>query len=128
MTAHVVYNALDAARPATQSPRVIAEVIRGEIGFAGVLASDDLSMAALAGGLGERAARALAAGCDVALHCSGVLAEMVEIADAVGPLSAAAEARLRRAAGMAPAATEIDPAALAERLELLLSTPCEAHG
>ncbi len=128
MTAHVVYNALDAGRHETQSPLVIAEVIRGEIGFTGVLASDDLSMAALAGSLAERARGALAAGCDLALHCSGVLAEMVEIADAVGALSAAAEARLRRAAGMARAATEIDPAALAERLEVLLSTPLEAHG
>ncbi|MCZ6523195.1 MAG: beta-N-acetylhexosaminidase [Alphaproteobacteria bacterium] len=128
MTAHVVYSALDAARPATQSPRVINEVIRGEIGFAGVLASDDLSMAALTGSLAERARGALAAGCDLALHCSGELAEMVAIADAVGPLSAAAQERRRRAAGAVRAATEIDPAALAERLGRLLSRPLEAHG
>src|SRR5260221_8666174 len=76
MTAHIVYTAIDAVRPATLSPVVIAEVIRGAIGFDGVLVSDDLSMQALGGGLGERASGALAAGCDVVLHCNGRLDEM----------------------------------------------------
>src|SRR3546814_6927742 len=76
MTAQVVYAALDAERPATTSPRVIEEVIRGQIGFDGVLLSDDLSMEALKGSLGERAGAALAAGCDVALHCNGKPEEM----------------------------------------------------
>jgi len=104
MTAHIVYAAIDAARPATLSPVVIAEAIRGAIGFDGVLVSDDLSMAALGGSLGERASGALAAGCDVALHCNGRLDEMRAVADAVGALTptgfrrvAAGEARRRRA-------------------------------
>jgi beta-N-acetylhexosaminidase len=127
MTAHVVYSAIDPEWPATQSPRVIAEVIRGEIGFDGVLVSDDLSMEALSGGLGERAARALAAGCDLALHCSGDLAEMATVAAAVGPLSVAAQERLGRAARAVRPAEAIDPAALAGRLDFLLSTPLEAQ-
>ncbi len=75
MTAHVVYAAVDPDRPATHSPRVIAELIRDGIGFSGILLSDDLGMNALSGGHAERAARAIAAGCDLALHCSGCLEE-----------------------------------------------------
>jgi beta-N-acetylhexosaminidase len=117
MTAHIVYSAIDATRPATLSPVVIGEVIRGTIGFAGVLVSDDLSMQALGGSLGERAAGALAAGCDVVLHCSGLLDEMRAVAQSVGKLSPAAldrvavgEARRRQSA--AP----LDRAALEARL------------
>ncbi|MFI4951328.1 MAG: glycoside hydrolase family 3 N-terminal domain-containing protein, partial [Caulobacterales bacterium] len=69
------------------------EIIRGHIGFDGLLLSDDLSMQALGGSLGERASRALAAGCDVALHCNGDMAEMADIACRTGPLSAAAGRR-----------------------------------
>ena len=76
MTAHVVYAAFDAERPATLSPRVIDEVIRGGIGFDGMLLTDDLSMRALGGSFAERAEAALAAGCDVVLHCNGDMAEM----------------------------------------------------
>ncbi len=94
MTAHVVFTALDAARPATVSKVVISEVIRGEIGFDGLLMSDDLNMRALRGSLGERAGAALDAGCDVVLHCSGDMAEMREVAAACPPLSGHA---LRRA-------------------------------
>lgn len=94
MTAHIVYSAIDAARPATLSPIVIAEVIRGEIGFAGVLVSDDLSMQALGGDIGERADGALAAGCDLVLHCNGRLDEMGAVAEAVGALSAVAADRV----------------------------------
>src|SRR3546814_7473156 len=83
MTAHVVYAALDAERPATTSPRVIEEVIRGQIGFDGVLLSDDLTMEALKGSLGERAGAALAAGCDVALHCNGKPEEREQVGAAV---------------------------------------------
>ncbi|HEX6442213.1 MAG TPA: glycoside hydrolase family 3 N-terminal domain-containing protein, partial [Stellaceae bacterium] len=97
MTAHIVYPAIDDAAPATLSQRVIGEAVRGEIGFDGVLITDDISMGALAGSLGERSRRALEAGCDLALHCSGVLAEMVEVAEAAPPLTAAAQARLARA-------------------------------
>jgi beta-N-acetylhexosaminidase len=94
MTAHVVYEAIDRVQPATLSPRLIAGTIRASIGFDGLLLSDDLSMKALEGGLGVRAARALAAGCDVALHCNGRIDEMVEIAAAAAPLTPAAVRRL----------------------------------
>lgn len=97
MTAHIVYSVYDEARPATQSPTVITEVIRGQIGFDGLLLSDDLGMKALDGGFEDRARRSLAAGCDVALHCSGDLDEMAAVAGGVGPMSAKAMARLRRA-------------------------------
>ncbi len=100
MTAHVVYTAFDPDAPATLSSSVIGGAIRGTIGFDGVLISDDLSMGALSGPLGARAAAALAAGCDLALHCSGRLAEMEEIAAATGPLAAATAARLARGEAM----------------------------
>ncbi|PSC02768.1 beta-N-acetylhexosaminidase [Alsobacter soli] len=94
MTAHVVYAAIDPSAPATTSPKVFAEVIRGVIGFDGLVMSDDISMKALTGSLGERATAALRAGCDVALYCHGVMAEMEEVAAAVHDLSGDA---LRRA-------------------------------
>ena len=87
MTAHVLYQALDPDRAATISPKIVQEVIRGHIGFDGLLMTDDLSMKALAGSLRERAERALSAGCDVVLHCNGDLAEMTEIAAACPLLS-----------------------------------------
>ncbi len=96
MTAHVVFTAIDPDEPATLSPRVVTEVIRGAIGFDGVLISDDLSMGALGGGLGDRAAKAIAAGCDVALHCNGEPAEMEAVAESTAPLSEAAAKRIAR--------------------------------
>jgi beta-N-acetylhexosaminidase len=97
MTAHVVYTAWDAERPASLSPRVIHDIIRGRIGFDGWLMSDDLGMEALAGDFGSRAAGVVAAGCDVALHCSGKMEEMIAVADAVPPMTAEGDARLARA-------------------------------
>jgi beta-N-acetylhexosaminidase len=97
MTAHVVYTAWDADRPASLSPTVIGDIIRGRIGFDGFLMSDDLGMEALQGDFGSRAAGVVAAGCDVALHCSGKMEEMVAVAGGVPPLSAEAETRLSRA-------------------------------
>ena len=97
MTAHIVYTAIDADAPATFSEAVIDGVIRGHIGFDGVLISDDISMGALNGSLGERTRRALDAGCDLALHCNGVLAEMEEVIEAAATVSAAAQTRLARA-------------------------------
>jgi beta-N-acetylhexosaminidase len=94
MTAHVLYAALDPDYPATVSARLVTEVIRANIGFDGVLLSDDLSMAALPGSVGERAGRALAAGCDLVLHCNGDRAEMSEVARSSAPLSPAALRRL----------------------------------
>jgi beta-N-acetylhexosaminidase len=115
MTAHVVYTAWDTERCASLSPIVIGQVIRGEIGFDGLLMSDDLGMQALQGSFGERAAGVLAAGCDIALHCSGDMAEMAAVAAAVGTIDPLARARLDRAmATVGPAAP--DPARLADLL------------
>jgi beta-N-acetylhexosaminidase len=96
MTAHIVYPAIDAAAPATFSRPVIDSAIRGDIGFDGVLISDDISMGALDGTLAERTRRALAAGCDLVLHCSGAIAEMAEIVTAAAPISLATRVRLAR--------------------------------
>ena len=96
MTAHIVYAAIDDTAPATQSREVIDGVIRGEIGFGGVLLSDDISMSALEGGFAERTRRALAAGCDLVLHCNGAMAEMGEIAEAAPPISLATRVRIDR--------------------------------
>jgi len=107
MTAHVVYESIDANRPATTSARVVQTIIRGEIGFNGLLVSDDLSMAALEGPLGARAKAALFAGCDIALHCNGKMDEMKAVAAQVKPLAGvslhraeAALAHLRAPSGL----------------------------
>lgn len=121
MTAHVLYAALDAERPATTSPRVIADVIRGEIGFDGVLVSDDLGMKALGGPLGARAGDALAAGCDLALHCSGAMDEMQAVMAGLPAMTAACEKRLARGRERLRTPPEpIEAADLAMRLEALL--------
>ncbi|MBV9524043.1 MAG: beta-N-acetylhexosaminidase [Alphaproteobacteria bacterium] len=121
MTAHIVYAAIDAERPATLSRRLVGEVIRGSIGFDGVLVSDDLSMQALGGGFADRAAGALGAGCDLVLHCNGKMDEMVEIAGAVGRLSASAQRRLRK--GDAQRRIEpVDEAALLARFHALFGS------
>jgi beta-N-acetylhexosaminidase len=96
MTAHVVYPALDPERPATLSP-VVVGLMRREIGFDGLLMTDDLSMRALSGPFGARAERALAAGCDVVLHCNGDVGEMAAVAGAVPELAGKAAARAGRA-------------------------------
>ncbi|MES2146873.1 MAG: beta-N-acetylhexosaminidase, partial [Pseudomonadota bacterium] len=97
MTAHVVYTAWDDERPASLSPTVIHDIIRKRIGFNGWLMSDDLGMEALQGDFGERAAGVVAAGCDVALHCSGTMAEMVAVAQAIPAMTAGGLERLERA-------------------------------
>lgn len=83
MSAHIVFESVDPDRPATLSPKVIQQVIRHEIGFEGLLMTDDLSMKALSGGFSERADAALRAGCDLLLHCNGDMSEMKAIAEAV---------------------------------------------
>jgi beta-N-acetylhexosaminidase len=93
MTGHLLFEAIDREAAITVSARAVKEVIRGHIGFDGLLLSDDLSMQALGGALGERASRALAAGCDMALHCNGRMDEMVDIAARTGPMSGAAGRR-----------------------------------
>lgn len=97
MTAHVVYPAWDPEQCASLSAGIIGDIIRGRIGFDGLLMSDDLGMHALTGDFGSRAASVLAAGCDIALHCSGDMAEMEAIAGAVGAIGDPAQARLDRA-------------------------------
>ena len=81
MTSHIVYEAYDRDRPSTMSPTIIEDVIRGNIGFDGLLMSDDLDMNALSGDVSDRAANCVAAGCDLALNCWGRYDEMVAIAD-----------------------------------------------
>jgi beta-N-acetylhexosaminidase len=120
MTAHVLYPALDAARPATLSPTIISAVIRDAIGFAGALLSDDLSMGALSGSLGERTAAARAAGCDIALHCNGKIAEMTEVLDAAGFLDGASAARAAAALAGAPPPQAFDGPSGEARLAGLL--------
>lgn len=100
MVAHVVYEAWDRDRPASQSPFVISEIIRKRIGFDGFLMSDDSCMGALTGTPGERAAACVAAGCDVALPCDGVLENNMDVANSVPMLSPEAENRLSRAMAM----------------------------
>jgi len=105
MTAHVVYEAWDPDLPASMSPTVIGDIIRGRIGFDGFLMSDDIGMEALHGDFGSRAAGVVAAGNDAALHCSGKMEEMVAVAAAVPALSAEGEARLSRAMAL----TRLEP-------------------
>jgi len=104
MTAHVVYEALDPLHPATQSRIVIEDVVRGEIGFGGLLMTDDLSMQALDGRFFERSARAFAAGVDLALHCNGDLAEAGAVAQAAPILAGDPLARVERARAQVAAA------------------------
>lgn len=104
MTAHILYTALDEARCATLSPSVIAEVIRGEIGFDGFLLSDDLGMKALAGTLPGLTGAALQAGCDAVLHCSGVFGESLAVLEACPVLTEAAMARYAASRGQKKAA------------------------
>lgn len=97
MTAHIVYEAIDPDQPATLSEKVISDVIRGHIGFDGLLMTDDLSMKALTGNYTARAENSLKAGCDLVLHCNGQMAEMVAVAIGAAPLSDAASRRSERA-------------------------------
>ena len=103
MTAHLVFAALDPGRPATQSP-VLIDLIRKEIGFQGLLMTDDLNMQALDGTLAQRTARSIAAGCDIALHCKGDLAEMQEVAAAAGEMTPEAAFRARAVIAARPSA------------------------
>lgn len=107
MTAHVVYTAIDRRRPATTSKKAIKQVIRGSLGFDGLLMSDDLSMKALSGDFKQRAKDSLAAGCDVVLHCNGDMAEMKAVMSGVGKLSK--EGRRRAQAVMGRLVKVVEP-------------------
>lgn len=108
MTAHIVYTAWDDARPASLSPRVIGDIIRGEIGFDGLLMSDDLDMKALNGAADDLAAEVVAAGCDLALNCWGRLEEMAAIAARLPEMSDVSRARLDRAMATISAGPDAD--------------------
>lgn len=97
MTAHVIFTAIDPHNPATTSPTLIRDIIRGQMGFDGLLMSDDLSMKALSGDFAQRRAQSLAAGCDVVLHCNGVMEEMVAIAEGCPDMTVEAQRRFAAA-------------------------------
>ena len=120
MTAHVVYDSIDPQRPATTSPKVVRDVIRGEIGFDGLLMSDDLSMKALEGPLKVRAKAALFAGCDVVLHCNGDMNEMKDVALEAKQLEGASLRRANHAQSLLVTPAGFDPAVAQARLESLL--------
>lgn len=122
MTGHLVFPVWDAENPATLSPTIIAEVIRGHIGFDGLLLTDDIDMEALGGPVPQRAARAQAAGCDIVLNCWAKMDDMVGICEALAPMSDATAARLERAlasTGVAPALAEAHGELIAKRDALL---------
>ena len=121
MTAHVVYDSIDPQRPATTSPKVIRDVIRGEIGFDGLLMSDDLSMKALDGPLEVRTRAALFAGCDVVLHCNGDMEEMKLVASEVKILDGVPLKRAEAALAHLVKPDPFDPAAAEVRLTQLLA-------
>lgn len=120
MTAHVRFTAIDPERPATTSKAVIGDVIRGTIGFQGLLFTDDLSMEALRGSLGERAADARDAGCDILLHCNGKLDEAEAVAAAARPFGGLAEARANAALGRVGPPQPFDAGQARARLAELL--------
>jgi len=108
MTAHVVFSAIDPVAPATTSVTMVREVIRGFIGFRGLLMSDDVSMKALSGTIAERSRAAFAAGCDVVLHCNGDLNEMSAVASQAPELKGEAAKRAEAALAQRKAPEEFD--------------------
>jgi beta-N-acetylhexosaminidase len=120
MTAHVVFSALDPAHPATTSATIIEQVIRGVIGFQGLLMSDDVSMNALAGSIAERTRAIVTAGCDMVLHCNGKLDEMREVARETPELSGKALDRARRALASRKAPQAFDRLAARAELDALM--------
>jgi beta-N-acetylhexosaminidase len=123
MTAHVVFTALDPIAPATTSAVIVHEVIRGSIGFQGLLMSDDVSMGALSGPLGERTRAMLAAGCDVALHCNGNMDEMLQVAAAAPLLAGEARRRAEAALACRKPAAPVDLVAKRAEFAALMEPP-----
>jgi len=120
MTAHVVFSAIDPVHPATTSATIIREVIRGVIGFQGLLMSDDVSMNALSGSVAERTRAITAAGCDIVLHCNGKLTEMREVAAEAPELSGMAWQRAHQALASRRAPQPIDRRAARAELEVMM--------
>lgn len=122
MTAHIIFGAIDPNLPGTTSPRVISEIIRGKIGFKGLVMSDDLNMHALKGSIAQRTKACLTAGCDIALQCSGELDDMKDASTAISPLSGPALDRSKAAEAQAfSSALEFNPADATKELNELLS-------
>lgn len=121
MTAHVVFRDIDPAAPASTSAIVTREIIRGEIGFDGLLMSDDLTMKALSGPMRQRAEAVIAAGSDLALHCTGDLAEMTAAAEGAGPLEGRARERFDAAIKITKASRPFDTAAAEAQLARILA-------
>jgi beta-N-acetylhexosaminidase len=128
MTAHVVFSALDPAQPATTSATIIGDVIRGVIGFQGLLMSDDVSMNALAGSIAERTRALLAAGCEVVLHCNGKLDEMGEVARETPELSGKALQRAERALASRKVPLAFDRSGARKELDALVDRARTAAG
>ena len=121
MTAHVVFTAVDPVAPATTSANIVKHVIRDSIGFTGLLMSDDISMNALSGSLSERTRAAIAAACDIVLHCNGELSEMVEVAAEAPALAGDAARRAEAALAARKPAASLDIAASRAELAKLMN-------
>ncbi|MEL6608188.1 MAG: glycoside hydrolase family 3 N-terminal domain-containing protein [Pseudomonadota bacterium] len=121
MTAHLIFEAFDPDLPATTS-QVMHGVLRDEIGFGGLLMTDDLSMEALSGSVADRSRASLDAGCDVILHCNGILTEMEAVATEAGKLSALAQTRAEAALARRQTPDDVDMAALAAEFDALLAS------
>jgi beta-N-acetylhexosaminidase len=121
MSAHVVYTAIDPWAPGTQSTIVVEDIIRGLIGFDGLLMTDDLSMKALSGNFRERAERAIGAGCDMVLHCNGDLAEAVPVAEGAPVLSGKALERAETALACVRSVASFDVAASLAEFETAMA-------
>jgi beta-N-acetylhexosaminidase len=119
MTSHIIFEAWDKERPATLSPIVIEDVIRRRIGFDGLLMTDDIDMKALSGTPGEKAAGAIAAGCDLVLDCWARMPEMIEIAGRLGEIAPRSRERLDAAMASVPPAAGDFAALIAKRDALL---------
>jgi beta-N-acetylhexosaminidase len=128
MTAHVVFSAIDPVAPATASVTIVRDVIRDSIGFSGLLMSDDISMGALSGSIGERTKAAIAAGCDVALHCNGKMDEMLAVAGAVPRLTGAPARRAEAALALRRRPAPIDIAARRAEFSTLMAGAQPAPG
>jgi beta-N-acetylhexosaminidase len=126
MTAHVVYSAIDPIAPATTSVTLVRDVIRGWLGFRGLLMSDDVSMEALSGSIEARTRAAIAAGCDVVLHCNGELDEMRAVASAVPALAGASAARADAALARRGKPAKDDLGALRAEWAALMDAPAGA--
>lgn len=123
MTAHVIYEAIDPALPATISPTVVGEVIRGNIGFDGLLMTDDVSMKALSGSIEENTRAAFVAGCDLALHCNGKMDQMRNVAKNSPPLEGKAAERAKKALDrIASGAKPLDVAEAWSRFSAMIET------